>query len=241
MIDDEVINVISELSSLAPLHNPAAIIGINAFKEIIPSAKAVAVFDTSFHQTMEKETYLYALPYSWYTDYKVRKYEKADKFAVGDKGNKSQKFVEAAKGTNLFFAVYKSEESRSFASVPLNKVIYNLKQGYSPVPEISSAGEPLLFWLSPNDLVYLPTAEDLERGIVSLPLDRERIYKMVSCTGNECHFIPALVAYPILQVSELGSNNKSQRAWTGEMIKETCIPLKVDRLGNIVNFNPRIL
>ena len=173
--------------------------------------------------------------------YKVRKYEKADKFAVGDKGNKSQKFVEAAKGTNLFFAVYKSEESRSFASVPLNKVIYNLKQGYSPVPEISSDGEPLLFWLSPNDLVYLPTAEDLERGIVSLPLDRERIYKMVSCTGNECHFIPALVAYPILQVSELGSNNKSQRAWSGEMIKETCIPLKVDRLGNIVNFNPRIL
>ena len=74
LIDDEVINVISELSSLAPLHNPAAIIGINAFKEIIPSAKAVAVFDTSFHQTMEKETYLYALPYSWYTDYKVRKY-----------------------------------------------------------------------------------------------------------------------------------------------------------------------
>ncbi len=74
LVDDEVVDIISELSALAPLHNPAAVIGINAFREIVPNAKAVAVFDTSFHQTMEKETYLYALPYSWYTDYQVRKY-----------------------------------------------------------------------------------------------------------------------------------------------------------------------
>lgn len=74
LIDDEVIKTIDELSLLAPLHNPAAIIGIKAFKEQIKDAKAVAVFDTSFHQTMEKETYLYALPYEWYTNYKVRKY-----------------------------------------------------------------------------------------------------------------------------------------------------------------------
>ena len=74
VIDDKVIETISELSALAPLHNPAAVIGIKAFKEIIPDAVAVAVFDTSFHQTMEKETYLYALPYNWYTDYQVRKY-----------------------------------------------------------------------------------------------------------------------------------------------------------------------
>ena len=173
--------------------------------------------------------------------YKVRKYEKADKFPVGEKGNKSMKYVEAAKGTNLFFAVYKSRDGRSFETVPLNKVIDSLKQGHKAVPEFNSAGEQLLFCLSPNDLVYLPTAEDVERGIVSLPLDRERIYKMVSCTGNECHFIPVSIASPILQTSELGSNNKSQRAWSGEMIKETCVPLKVDRLGNIINFNPKIL
>lgn len=173
--------------------------------------------------------------------YKVRKYEKADKFAIGERGNKSKKFVEAEKGTNLFFGVYKSGDSRSYESIPLNKVIDNLKQGYPPVPDTNSNGEPLLFLLSPNDLVYLPTAEDIERGVISMPLDKERIYKMVSCTGNECHFIPAPVAYPIMQISELGSNNKSQRAWSGEMIKETCIPLKIDRLGNIINFNPKIL
>ena len=74
LIDDEVIKTIDELSLLAPLHNPAAIVGIKAFKEQIKDAKAVAVFDTSFHQTMEEETYLYALPYEWYTNYKVRKY-----------------------------------------------------------------------------------------------------------------------------------------------------------------------
>ena len=74
VIDEKVIETISELSALAPLHNPAAVIGINAFREIIPNAVAVAVFDTSFHQTMAEETYLYALPYNWYTDYQVRKY-----------------------------------------------------------------------------------------------------------------------------------------------------------------------
>ena len=74
LITDEVISEIDNLSSLAPLHNPAALVGIKAFKELIKDAKHVAVFDTAFHQTMSKETYLYALPYSWYTDYGVRKY-----------------------------------------------------------------------------------------------------------------------------------------------------------------------
>ena len=74
IIDDQVIETIQDLSALAPLHNPAAVVGIKAFKEIIPDALAVAVFDTSFHQTMELQTYLYALPYEWYTKYKIRKY-----------------------------------------------------------------------------------------------------------------------------------------------------------------------
>lgn len=74
IIDESVLNKIDELSSLAPLHNPAAIIGINAFKEYIPSSIPTAVFDTSFHQTMDKATYMYALPMEWYEKYGVRKY-----------------------------------------------------------------------------------------------------------------------------------------------------------------------
>lgn len=74
IIDEEVLNKIDELSVLAPLHNPAAIIGIKAFLEYIPNAIPTAIFDTAFHQTMNKEIYMYALPYEWYTKYGVRKY-----------------------------------------------------------------------------------------------------------------------------------------------------------------------
>lgn len=74
IIDDEVLNQIDELSSLAPLHNPAAVVGIKAALAVVPNAVMTAVFDTAFHQTMEEENYLYATPYSWYTDYKVRRY-----------------------------------------------------------------------------------------------------------------------------------------------------------------------
>ena len=74
IIDDEVINKIQELSPLAPLHNPAAITGIKAAQEVFKDAVQTAVFDTAFHQTIPVENYLYAVPYSWYEDYKVRRY-----------------------------------------------------------------------------------------------------------------------------------------------------------------------
>lgn len=71
---EEVINKIEELSTLAPLHNPPAVVGIRAFQSIIPSATATVVFDTAFHQSMKEETYLYALPYDFCEKYKVRRY-----------------------------------------------------------------------------------------------------------------------------------------------------------------------
>lgn len=74
IIDDDVLSKIEELSSLAPLHNPAAVTGIKAAMDVFPNAIQTAVFDTAFHQTMPKENYLYALPMSWYEDLKVRRY-----------------------------------------------------------------------------------------------------------------------------------------------------------------------
>ena len=74
VVDEDVIAKIDELSALAPLHNPAAIVGIRAAQAVVPNAVQTVVFDTAFHQTMEEETYLYAVPYEWYTDYKVRRY-----------------------------------------------------------------------------------------------------------------------------------------------------------------------
>lgn len=74
IIDDKVLKDIESFSSLAPLHNPANVLGIKAFKKLIPKAVIVGVFDTAFHQTMEAKDYLYGIPYEWYTDYKIRKY-----------------------------------------------------------------------------------------------------------------------------------------------------------------------
>lgn len=74
VVTEDVIKKIEELNVLAPLHNPAAITGIKAAQEVIPNAVQTAVFDTAFHQTMPEENYIYAVPYDWYTDYKVRRY-----------------------------------------------------------------------------------------------------------------------------------------------------------------------
>ena len=74
VVDDMVEGIIGDLSALAPLHNPAALVGIKAFKEFMPNAVHTSVFDTAFHQTMPEEAYMYALPYEWYTKYSVRKY-----------------------------------------------------------------------------------------------------------------------------------------------------------------------
>jgi len=74
VITDEVVKAIEDVSELAPLHNPANLTGINAFKEALPSVTAVAVFDTAFHQTMEPVEYMYSVPYEWYSKYGVRKY-----------------------------------------------------------------------------------------------------------------------------------------------------------------------
>ena len=74
IINDDVIKAIEEVSDLAPLHNPANLIGIRACQKAMPSVPMVAVFDTAFHQTMPEEAYLYGLPYSYYEKYKIRRY-----------------------------------------------------------------------------------------------------------------------------------------------------------------------
>ncbi|MFN7253159.1 MAG: acetate/propionate family kinase [Anaerobacillus sp.] len=74
VIDDSVLKKIESLADLAPLHNPANCMGISALRAVIPNAVSVAVFDTSFHQTMPEETFLYPIPYELYTENRIRKY-----------------------------------------------------------------------------------------------------------------------------------------------------------------------
>ena len=175
--------------------------------------------------------------------YKVRVYEKADKFAVGQTGNKSVKYVEAAKGTNLFFAIYETEQEdkntgeitrkRSYATIPLNVVIDRQKRGLPSAPEDENGNLPK-YVLSPNDLVYVPTKEEIQNGNIAYPLNKARVYKMVSCTGNQCFFIQSYASNVIVDKYEYSALNKMERAITSEMIKEICIPIQVDRLGNII-------
>ena len=74
VINDEVLKAIEECNDLAPLHNPANLIGINACRELMPGVPMVAVFDTAFHQTMPEKAFLYGLPYEYYEKYAVRRY-----------------------------------------------------------------------------------------------------------------------------------------------------------------------
>ncbi|WP_459499112.1 acetate kinase [Bacillus sp. C1] len=74
LITDQVLADIEDLSDLAPLHNPANVVGIKAFQEVLPNVPAVAVFDTAFHQTMPESAFLYSLPYEYYEKYGIRKY-----------------------------------------------------------------------------------------------------------------------------------------------------------------------
>lgn len=155
---------------------------------------------------------------------KVRVFEQGSKFPVGETGNKTTKYVEAAKGTNLFFGIYEDKiGKRSYDTIPLNLVIERQKQGLSPVPETNEKGHQLLFHLSPNDLLYIPSVDDNGK------IDNSKIYKVVSFTSNRLYVIPYFVSTVIVNKIEYSQLNKIEI--TKE--KEVCIKLKVDRLGNI--------
>lgn len=202
---------------------------------------------------------------------KVRVYEKADKFAVGQTGNKSTKFVEAAKGTNLFFAVFATEKEnketgetesvRSYCTIPLNVMIECQKkygnqwrnniEMYLKEEGLAANNAKMLFILSPNDLVYLPDKGE--------NIDKSRIYKFIDSSGTTANFIPhrsanIIFSIPTKKQKELGVDyiiqdeygvgspqSKNQKAITGEMIKEMCVPIIVDRLGNVIELNGKKL
>ncbi|MCL2649748.1 MAG: type II CRISPR RNA-guided endonuclease Cas9 [Candidatus Azobacteroides sp.] len=180
----------------------------------------VQLNDGKFHQSINK----------------VRVYEPiGNKFQVGTTGNKKDKYVEAAKGTNLFFAIYEDENgNRSYETIPLNIVIERLKQGLNAVPERNEKEHHLLFQLSPNDLVYVPT-EDEKENICAIDwesLDKEqlkRIYKIVSFTNSRLYAISANVATTIVNKVEFTQLNKIE--FIDE--KKHCVKLNIDRLGNI--------
>ncbi len=180
--------------------------------------------------------------------YKVRKYEESKKkFAVGQIGSKSKKFVEAADGTKLYTFVYEKtnpdySKSRKLVELSLVDVISAQKEyGKHWKQEIDkklhlqgsvAAEYSFAFSISPGNLVYVPTEEEIQRQ--KYDFSANRIYKVVSLDGENPNFIPSNIASMIVDSVEYTRHNKTSRDAYGRLIKEICVPIKVDRLGNII-------
>ncbi|WP_417370448.1 type II CRISPR RNA-guided endonuclease Cas9 [Gelidibacter japonicus] len=178
---------------------------------------------------------------------KVRIYEVGNKFSVGEEGTKSTKYVEAAKGTNLFFAIYWDEEKkkRNYETIPLEQVIAWQKEE-AVLPKEQRTGVPIdhkkgkfLFSLSPNDLVYVPSDEEINNNsLVDISnlskIQKSNIYKAVSSSTSQCFFIKSEVASTIWNKKEYSALNKMERDIDGNMIKDKCWKLKMGKLGNII-------
>lgn len=178
--------------------------------------------------------------------FKVRIFELGSKFQLGQTGNKKDKWVEAAKGTNLFFAIYENESGkRNYETIPLNFVIERQKQRLGPVPELNRQGWRLKFYLSPYDLVYVPTRDQIENnGTIDWSNKKEiseRTYQVRKFTNKSCYFLQSRIAHLIVPYSaeskfgEFESQNLSEKSLDDLKIADVCIKLNVDRIGNIIN------
>ena len=140
VINDEVVKAIEECNDLAPLHNPANLIGINACKKLMPNVPMVAVFDTAFHQTMPPKAYLYGIPYEYYEKFKVRRYgfhgtshdyvsSEAAKFLGKDR--KDLKIIVCHLGNGASISAVKNGKSvdTSMGLTPLDGLIMGTRSG----------------------------------------------------------------------------------------------------------------
>ena len=168
LITDEVIQEIKENAMLAPLHNPAAILGIEACQKVVPNKPMVAVFDTAFHQTISKEKYIYPIPYEYYEKYHVRKYGfhgtshqyVANRVAeILGKDIKELKIVNCHLGQGASICAIKNGESveTSMGLTPLGGI-----------PMGTHSGD-----LDPSVVTYLMKKEELDADDVEEVLNRE--------------------------------------------------------------------
>lgn len=203
--------------------------------------------------------------------YKVRVWEESSRFQIGAKGNKKDKYVVSADGTFLFFGIYQNQNcERKYYSPTINEVIENQKLGSLEKKKPNNSSLPLIlidektqdtytlkFQLSPNDLVYIPTQDEINNpssfNLNCLSkVQINRIYKFVDGSGTTANFVPYFYSSVILNMNkkeqtkrnlnfliqnELGvgsPQSKNQNTIDGIQIKSCCWKLEVDRLGNII-------
>jgi len=156
------------------------------------------------------------------------------KFPLGESPISNHKYVESAKGTNMFFIIYRNKESNE------HLITKNSTLSFGETIALMKAGLPLVeekenhnyFTLSPGDLVYCYQDED--RKQLPEKINVGRIYKCVSFTKQQCFFIPIHSSVPILNKQEYSSLNKQEKSLDDIMIKAHCFKLKVNRLGKII-------
>lgn len=179
-IDDHVINTIVDLKILAPLHNPANATGIKAFQKVLPNIPQVAVFDTAFHQTMPKQSYLYPTPYSWYEKHGIRKYGfhgTSHKFVAHRAAELLNKPVEETKIITVHIG-----NGGSLTAVSGGKSI-DTTMGFTPLAGImmgTRSGD-----IDPSILPFLMEKEDLNVAQAVMVLNRESGLKGISGVSSD--------------------------------------------------------
>lgn len=188
IIDKDVKAKIEQLFDLAPLHNPAHMKGILAIEKLLPKVQQVAVFDTSFHQTIPQENFMYALPYEYYQDLKVRKY--------GFHGTSHKYVAESA----AKFAGIKIENSKIItchigngASITavLNGKSYDTSMGFTPVDGLVMGTRCGL--VDPGALLYIANKKNLSLDGISDVINKKSGLAGLSCVSSDMRDIHAAV------------------------------------------------
>ena len=178
IITDEVIEDIVKFSDLAPLHNPANLLGIKAIKEALPNVKNVAVFDTAFHQTMDAEEYIYPVPYNWYEDLMIRKY--------GFHGTSHcfvSKQIERIQGTKDYKAIICHLGSGGSLSAIRNGESIDTSMGFTPLPGImmgTRSGD-----IDPSIISYVANKENLSVDDVVNVLNKQSGFLGISGKSSD--------------------------------------------------------
>ncbi len=180
LIDDQVIAQIKKCSDIAPLHNHANLLGINAVSEALPSVPQVAVFDTAFHQTMPSYAYMYALPYEYYDKYRIRRYgfhgtshkyvsAKGAKFTGLDINNSKIITCHLGNGSSVTAVANGKSIDTSMGFTPLEGVIMGTRCGC----------------VDPDVVTYLQEKEGLSAAEMSRVLNKKSGFLGLSCVSSD--------------------------------------------------------
>lgn len=186
LIDENVIAQIEKSSDIAPLHNPANLLGIRAVSDVLPTVPQVAVFDTAFHQSMPEYAYMYALPYEYYDKYRIRRYgfhgtshryvsAKGAKFAGLDLGYSKIITCHLGNGSSISAVANGKSIDTSMGFTPLEGIIMGTRCGN----------------IDPDVVTYIQEKEGLSAAEVSKVLNKKSGFAGLSCVSSDARDLDA--------------------------------------------------